>query len=110
MTERKSGETTGDQTQSRGTPSNGLERLREAAGRDRRLRLTSLMHHLTEALLRRRFYDLRKDAAAGVDEVTWREYRTGLEGRLADLHDRVQSGRYRALPSKRWYIQKDDGR
>jgi RNA-directed DNA polymerase len=110
MAERKSEQTAGDRTQNRGTPSNGLQRLREAAGKDKRQRMSSLMHHLTVALLRQCFYELRKDAAAGVDEVTWREYQTGLEGRLEDLHDRVQSGRYRALPSKRAYTLKDDGR
>lgn len=88
----------------------GLDRIRKAAGRDKRQRFTSLMHHLTPELLQGSFYKLRKDAAAGVDELTWREYEQGLEGRVGDLHDRVQSGRYRALPSKRLYILKDDGR
>ena len=53
---------------------------------------------------------LKRDAAAGVDEMTWREYQEGLNGRLIDLHERVQSGRYRAQPSKRIYIAKSDGR
>jgi RNA-directed DNA polymerase len=45
-----------------------------------------------------------------VDGVTWHEYETGLEGRLADLHSRVQRGVYRAKPSRRVYIPKADGR
>jgi RNA-directed DNA polymerase len=45
-----------------------------------------------------------------VDGVTWHEYETGLEGRLIDLHGRVHRGAYRALPSRRVYIQKEDGR
>ena len=42
--------------------------------------------------------------------MTWQEYETGLEGRLADLHSRVQRGAYRAKPSRRVYIPKADGR
>jgi group II intron reverse transcriptase/maturase len=45
-----------------------------------------------------------------VDGVTWAEYGRGLEARLPDLHDRVQSGRYRGRPSKRSWIPKSDGR
>ena len=53
---------------------------------------------------------MKKNAAPGVDGVTWREYETGLEGRLADLHNRVHRGTYRAQPSRRVYIPKADGR
>jgi group II intron reverse transcriptase/maturase len=53
---------------------------------------------------------LKRDAAAGVDDVTWREYGEGLEERLVDLHDRIHGGRYRAKPSKREWIPKPDGR
>lgn len=97
-------------TQSRGEASSGLERVRQAAKRDRTLRFTALLHHVTAALLRDSYRALKRDACAGVDEVTWREYGVNLEARLADLHDRVQRGRYRAKPSKRIYIPKADGR
>src|ERR1700686_1546658 len=46
----------------------------------------------------------------GVDRVTWKEYETGLEDRLKDLHGRVHRGAYRALPSKRVYIPKTNGK
>lgn len=88
----------------------GLDRIREAAARDKSLRFTSLMHHITVDLLREAYRALKHDSAAGVDGVTWREYGNGLEDRTMDLHDRVQSGRYRAKPSKRTYIPKTDGR
>jgi RNA-directed DNA polymerase len=88
----------------------GLDRIREAAVRDRSLRFTNLMHHITEEMLREAYYALKRDAAAGVDEVTWHEYGDGMESRVRDLHDRVQSGRYRAKPSKRAWIPKPDGR
>jgi len=68
------------------------------------------MHHLTAGLLRESYGALKRTAAAGVDDVTWQEYGGGLESRIMDLHDRVQSGRYRAKPSKRVWLPKPDGR
>jgi len=61
-------------------------------------------------LLREAYYELNPKAVPGVDEVTWSEYGEGLERRLVDVHDRVHNGRYRAKPSKRIYIPKEDGR
>jgi group II intron reverse transcriptase/maturase len=89
---------------------NGLDRIREAARKDKTTRFTNLMHHITMDLLRESFKSLKRDAAPGVDDVTWREYGENLEERLPDLHERVQSGRYRARPSKRVWIPKADGR
>jgi len=89
---------------------NGLDRIREAAQGDKHLRFTSLMHHITEELLRAGYYALKRNAAAGVDEVTWHEYGERLEEWIKDLHGRVHSGRYRAKPSKRVWIPKPDGR
>ena len=88
----------------------GLDRIREAARKDKGLRFTSLMHHITVELLRDSFLALKRDAAPGVDDVTWRQYGEQLDERLPDLHERVQSGRYRAMPSKRVWIPKPDGR
>jgi RNA-directed DNA polymerase len=68
------------------------------------------MHHITVDLLRESYKALKRDAAAGVDEVTWRQYGEQLEDRLPVLHERVQSGRFRAMPSKRIWIPKQDGR
>jgi retron-type reverse transcriptase len=110
MTKGNSGQTTGSQAQDWVNPLSGLDRIRQAARRDRGQRFTSLMHHLTAELLQESYRGLRKDAAAGVDEVTWREYEDGLTARVLDLHKRVQSGRYRAKPSKRIYLPKPDGR
>lgn len=88
----------------------GLDRIREAARKDKGLRFTSLMHHITVDLLRESYLALKRDAAPGVDDVTWRQYGEQLEERLSALHERVQSGRYRAMPSKRVWIPKPDGR
>src|SRR5262249_7045170 len=97
-------------TQSRADVASGLQRVREAARPDKRARFTTLLHHVTVDLLRDSFYALKRQAAPGVDGMTWPEYEDGLEGRLADLHRRVHTGTYRAQPSQRAYIPKPDGR
>jgi RNA-directed DNA polymerase len=88
----------------------GLDRIREAARKDKGLRFTSLLHHITVEVLRDGFLALKRDAAPGVDDVTWRQYGEQLGERLPELHERVQGGRYRAMPSKRIWIPKADGR
>jgi group II intron reverse transcriptase/maturase len=104
------GESNPRRTPSRETGSRGLDGVREAAKRDKGLRFTALLHHVTEALLRDSFYSLKRQAAPGVDQVTWQEYEQGLEARIEDLHGRVHRGAYRAQPSRRIYIPKPDGR
>ena len=96
-------------TQCRESASQAADRIRQFVRREPRERLTALLHHVTVDALRWAFFELKKDAAAGVDGMTWRMYEEGLEGRLADLHDRVHSGAYRARPSRRVNIPKPDG-
>ena len=103
-------QTTASQTQSWGNALSGLHRVREAARRDKRLQFTALLHHVTVSLLLSSFYALKREAAPGVDGVTWQDYETDLDKRLEYLHSRVHRGTYRALPSKRAYIPKTDGR
>jgi retron-type reverse transcriptase len=97
-----------------GTPfvprSRGLHGVRQAARKDRNLKFTGLLHHLTPELLRASFFDLKKHAAPGVDGETWRDYERDFEARIDDLHGRIHRGAYRAKPSKRSYIPKPDGR
>jgi group II intron reverse transcriptase/maturase len=88
----------------------GLRGLREAAQRDKTMRFTALLHHITPKLLRASFLDLKRQAAPGIDGTTWRDYAKDLERRIVDLHDRVHRGAYRAQPSKRAWIPKPDGR
>src|SRR5271169_3505050 len=97
-------------TQSGKGVSQGLTGVRKAARDNKEMKFTALLHHLTVDLLRESFYSLKRKAAPGVDGVTWQEYETGLENRLVDLHGRVHRGAYRALPSRRVYIEKEDGR
>ena len=96
-------------TQDRESVSQAADRIRQFVEREPRERLTTLLHHVTVDALRWAFFELKKDAAAGADGMTWGMYEEGLEGRLADLHDRVHSGAYRATPSRRVNIPKPDG-
>ena len=97
-------------TQSRKSGPNGLDRVRKAARRDGKLQFTALLHHVTVDLLQESYHSLKKQAAPGVDGVTWEEYGQDLEARLCDLHGRIHRGAYRAKPSRRVWIPKSDGR
>ena len=90
--------------------SHGLDRVRQAAKDQKEERFTALLHHVDVELLRSAYGWLRKEASAGVDGVTWAAYGEGLERKLADLHERIHRGAYRAQPSRRVYIPKPDGR
>jgi RNA-directed DNA polymerase len=90
--------------------SQALERIRKVAKERKKERFTALFHHISIDLLEEAFFELKEDAAPGVDRLTWTDYEAGLECKLEDLHDRVQRGAYRALPSRRVYIPKPDGR
>jgi retron-type reverse transcriptase len=97
-------------TQSRESVSQALERIRKLAREREKEKFTALFHHISIDLLEEAFYGLKVDAAPGVDRVTWEDYEANLEDNLETLHDRVQRGAYRALPSRRVYIPKPDGR
>jgi group II intron reverse transcriptase/maturase len=89
---------------------NGLERVRQAAQKDKDARFTALLHHVALERLHAAYRALRPGAAAGSDGVTWASYGQDLEANLKVLHARVHSGAYRARPSRRVYIPKADGR
>ena len=95
--------------QDRESVSQELERVRQAARRRKKERFTSLFHHIDPALLRTAFYAIKRDAAPGVDGVTWETYERDLDRKIEDLHARVERGAYRASPSRRTYIPKEDG-
>jgi RNA-directed DNA polymerase len=97
-------------TPSRDGVTAGLERVRTAARLRKKERFTALLHHVSIDRLRQAYSCLKRDAAAGVDGVTWDEYGTDLDRRLVDLHARVHRRSYRAQPSQRRYIPKPDGR
>jgi RNA-directed DNA polymerase len=98
-------------TQSRVSVSQALERIRQVAKQGKKAeKLTTLLHHVSTDLLKTAFYELKAGAAPGVDGVTWKDYEAGLDDNIEDLHARVHRGAYRALPSRRVYIDKPDGR
>ncbi len=98
-------------TQSRDGAPSALERVRQAARRDKKMRFTALLHHVYDvARLRAAFFALKKDAAPGVDGETWRHYGEAVEDNLRDLVERLKRGAYRAKPVRRVYIAKADGR
>jgi RNA-directed DNA polymerase len=98
-------------TQCRDNAPSALERVREAARKDKKQRFTALLHHVydTQRLLDA-YLALKRDAAPGVDGETWQHYGENLEGNLRDLAERLKRGAYRAKPVRRAYIAKTDGR
>jgi group II intron reverse transcriptase/maturase len=109
-TKRNAFRLTAFRTQRRKGVSLELEGVRRVASRDKEVRFTALLHHVTKPLLLASYRTLNARAIPGVDEVTWEEYGHDLEKRIEDLHDRVHRGTYRAQPSKRIYLPKPDGR
>ena len=98
-------------TQGRVSAPSALERVRQAARRDRKQRFTALLHHVYHVeRLRAAYLALKRGVAAGVDGETWGHYGENLEGNLRDLSERLRRGAYRAKPVRRAYIPKADGR
>ncbi len=98
-------------TPSRTDAPSALEQVRKAAGKDKKLRFTALLHHIYNLeTLRMAYFRLKKEAAPGVDGETWRHYGETLEANLHDLSERLKRGAYRAKPVRRVYIPKADGR
>src|SRR6266481_4419411 len=98
-------------TPSRSNALSALEGVRQAAGKDKKLRFTALVHHIYKlSILRMAYFTLKKEAALGVDGETWRHYEEELERNLQDLSERLKRGAYRAKPVRRVYIPKADGR
>jgi hypothetical protein len=88
-----------------------LERVRQAASKDKKVRFTALLHHIYNLeTLRKAYFCLKKEAAPGVDGETWQHYGGTLEDNLQDLSHRLKGGAYRAKPVRRVFIPKTDGR
>jgi RNA-directed DNA polymerase len=108
--EGNTGEPRTRRTPSRESVPHGLDRVRQAAKARKKERFTALLHHVNVDLLRDAYFWLKRNAAPGIDGVTWQAYAQDLEANLVDLHARIHRGAYRALPSRRKYIAKPDGR
>ncbi len=96
--------------QDRVSVSQALERVRRAAKQRKKERFTALAHHLSVPMLRTAFFALKRDAAPGVDGLVWQTYEADLDRKIEALHARVHRGAYRALPARRRFIPKPDGR
>src|SRR5712692_2645299 len=111
LAERNTPHASALRTQGRASVQAALGRVRQAAEAQKGVRFTALLHHIYAIdTLRAAYYDLKKDAAPGVDGATWAEYGQGLEARLAELADRVRRGAYRPPPVRRVYVPKRDGK
>src|SRR5918998_2093684 len=108
-TEGNAGQQSTRRAQDRESVSQAQDRVRQAARQRKKERFTSLLHHVDLAMLRTAFYAIKRDAAPGVDGVTWETYEQDLDRKIEALHEQVQAGTYRALPSRRSYIPKADG-
>lgn len=97
-------------TQGREIASKGLEGVHERARKDRRCRFTALLHHITPQLLVEGFYELKRNAAAGVDGISWAEYEPQLYSRVHELHREIHTGSYKAQAVRRVHIPKADGK
>uniref|UniRef100_UPI0038B6BC6F group II intron reverse transcriptase/maturase n=1 Tax=Paraburkholderia sediminicola TaxID=458836 RepID=UPI0038B6BC6F len=109
-TKGSTGQSNTCRAQNRESVSHGLERVRQAARQRKKGRFTALLHHVTIDRLRESFRALKRMAAPGVDGMTWQYFEAALEENLQRLHAQVQSGAYRALPVRRQYIPKPDGK
>jgi len=83
-----------------------LRRIAEKAHNEPSFKFTSLYHLMNEELLRECFKRLRKDAVAGIDEVTKEQYAENLDANLSDLIGRLHRMAYRPQPVRRKYIPK----
>jgi retron-type reverse transcriptase len=108
-TKGNAGQQSTRRAQSRASVSQALERIRRVARERKKEKFTSLLHHISIDLLDEAFFELKENAAPGVDGLTWKDYEQNLERNLEDLRARVHRGAYRALPSRRTYIPKPDG-
>ncbi len=111
QTKENAGQPVAGSTQSEQTAMTGLERVRQKARTDKQIRFTAILHHVRVEQLRDSYESLKRQAAAGVDGQTWRQYgEERLMEKLEDLHGRIHRGAYRAQPSRRVYLEKPDGR
>ena len=106
------GQATAVRTPSRGAASSRLDAVRQAARQDKKVRFTALLHHITVDLLKQSYTALARDAAPGIDGVTWQAYGENLDTKLKALHDRIQKGSYRGRPNgptSRWRTARGAG-
>jgi group II intron reverse transcriptase/maturase len=82
------------------------QRIATVAQRTPKIAFTSLAHYINLEWLIEAFHRTRKGGAAGIDDMTGKEYAENLEENLQNLLDRMKSGMYKAPPVKRKHIPK----
>jgi RNA-directed DNA polymerase len=87
-----------------------LRAIAEKAQKDKHHRFGDLYRRLNRDVLRLSFFQLRKDAASGVDGVTYQDYAKNLEANLEVLEGRLRRKAYRARLVRRKYIPKGNGK
>lgn len=92
------------------TVSTKLQWIAKAAAHDPKRVFTSLAHLIDVDFLKEAYGRTRKDAAPGVDGVTAKEYAENLDRNIEDLHERLKSGRYKAPPVKRVWLEQGEKR
>lgn len=109
LTKRNSGKLSTFRTQGRGNVSIGLTGVRKCAIKDKNLRFTALLHHITKNMLMESYNSLKRGAAPGIDKVTWEMFGKDVYKNIEQLHEKLHNGKYRAQPTRRCYILKEDG-
>lgn len=109
LTKRNTHATADGQTQSWSTITSRLMGVRRAAKKDKEVKFSSLLHHLTIPLLHESFYALNRNAATGIDHVSWVDYENNLADNLEKLNRALHTGTYKPKPAKRITIPKADG-
>ena len=98
-------------TQRRESVQSKLQLIHQIAKADKKIRFTTLMHHIYNIdMLRLSYLEIKRNAAPGVDKETWESYGRDLENNLQDLSQKLKCGAYRAKPVRRVYIPKADGK
>ena len=82
----------------------GFTRVREQALRDKTLQFTTLLHHVTPEQLKQSYFQLKRQAATGVDGVSWQDYHENLDDKIVNLHSRIHRGCYTPKPARRVWI------
>lgn len=92
------------------TISTKLHQIAQQAKQYPTMVFTTLAHLIDVEMLGEAYASTRKDAAPGIDGVTAEQYAANLLANLANLHERLRTGSYKAPPVKRKWLDKDDGK
>src|SRR6266576_3510811 len=87
-----------------------IDRIAELAKEDPQRQFFSIAHLITVGELHVAFLGLRKEASAGIDGVTYKEYEKDVDENIRKLHQRLKEGKYQCQPLRRVYIPKENGK